>query len=87
MAQIDDLNAAVAAAQQAVNDLMTRDAQVVAGVQALQAEVSNLEQQVAAGTAPDLSGVTAAVNQLAATVATADTEPTDIPQQSTPPTP
>lgn len=87
LAQIDDLNAAVATMQQAVSDLQARDAQVVAGVQALQSEVSNLQAQVDAGGTVNLQPITDQVNALAASVATADTESTDIPTDPNAPPP
>lgn len=70
MAQIDDLTAAVAAANTALAALQARDATVAAGVTALQAEVTALEAQLAGTTnPPDLSGITAQVNALAAALA------------------
>lgn len=84
MAQIDDLNAAVATMQQSVTDLQARDAQVVAGVQALQQEVSNLQAQVAANQPVDLSGITTQVNSLASALGGVDVESTDVPTPAPP---
>ena len=72
MTQLDDLNAAQAAATAATQKLITDVATEVAN---LNAQIAALQAQVAAGTPVDLTGAIASANALTALVKGADPTP------------